>query len=394
MNLKAGLAVMGALLVAACAETPTKTPVVTGPHPVPPVTRPEPAKTPLPYLPSPVPEDRRLSNLPGWGQSDAFIALEALRSTCVYKKGRQYVQVCADMAKQEFNSPVEIMAFLNARLQVEPIEGTGLMTGYYVPDYEARHEPDAEFSEPVRMKPADLLVVPGSQLTPASSAAKVAARKVGDLYMPYFTRAEIEQMPPNFGAGPAYYMRPEDYFYMQLQGSGFLDLPDGSRVYAAYAADNGWPFVGIAKVMTERGILEKNQTSGDNIHAWLAAHRGPEAAEIMNANPRYGFFSIQPETTDAVGASGLALPAGSAIAVDPSQNDLGDLFWIDANAGTLKDAFPEYRRLVSALDTGGAIKGKIRADLYVGHGQRAGSEAGRIKHQLKMWRIVPYVPAS
>jgi len=365
------------LLVAACAERPVTPPVLVPPK------APE---TPSVYLPTPVPEGARLSDLPGWENTDPFIAIEALRATCQYKKGRQYAAVCADMARQDFETPHQIMAFLNAHFRVEKVEGQGMLTGYFVPDYDAQLTPDAEFSQPVRTRPADLVVVPGSQLTPASSAPKVAARKVGELYVPYYTRAEIEQLPSN----AQYYMRPEDYFFMQLQGSGFLDLPDGKRVYAAYAADNGWPFVGIAKTLTDRGILDKTQTSGDNIHAWLVAHRGPEATEIMNTNPRYGFFVIQPDQTEPVGASGLALPSGSAIAVDPSLNDMGDLFWIDADAGALKDSFPTYQRMVAALDTGGAIKGKIRADLYVGHGQRAGSEAGRIKHTLRMWRLMPY----
>ncbi|CAM3313296.1 MltA domain-containing protein [Asticcacaulis taihuensis] len=378
MRLRSGFALgLLALLVAACAERPVTPPVVTPPK------TPE---TPPVYLPTPVPEGARLSDLPGWENTDPFIAIEALRATCQYKKGRQYAPVCADMARQDFETPQQIMAFLNVHFRVEKVEGQGLLTGYFVPDYDAQLTRDAEFSQPVRTKPADLVYVPGSQMTPASSAPKVAARRLGDLYVPYFTRAEIEQLP----ATAQYYMRPEDYFFMQLQGSGFLDLPDGKRVYAAYAADNGWPFVGIAKTLTERGILDKTQTSGDNIHAWLAAHRGPEATEIMNANPRYGFFAIQPDQTEPVGASGLALPSGSAIAIDPTQNDMGDLFWIDADAGALKDSFPAYQRMVAALDTGGAIKGKIRADLYVGHGQHAGSEAGRIKHTLRMWRLVPY----
>jgi membrane-bound lytic murein transglycosylase A len=344
-----------------------------------------------------VPEALRLSNLPGWDSSDAFVALEALRATCAYKKGRQYAAVCQAMAAQDFDSPDQIKAFLVRSLAIEPVDGakdaTGTLTGYFVPDYQADYVKSDEFSQPVRPKPDDLVVVAGSQLTPAQSATKVAARKSGDKYVAYYTRAQIEQMPVSFASGAAYYMRPEDYFFMQLQGSGFLDMPDGKRVYAAYAADNGQPFVGIAKVMVDKGILAANQTSGDNIHAWLAAHRGPEAQAIMNANPRYGFFAIQPNQTEPLGAAGLPLPPGSAVAVDPAYHDLGDLFWIDASVGgnALNNAFPVYQRMVSALDTGGAIKGNVRADLYVGHGDRAGTEAGKIKHVLRMVRIVPYV---
>ena len=380
MRLRLGFALVLTLLVAACAERPATPPVVT-----PPKTPVETGQPPV-YLPTPVPEGARLSDLPGWEKADPFIAIEALRATCQYKKGRQYADICAAMTHQDFETPHQIMAFLNAHFRVEKVEGQGLLTGYFVPDYEAQLAPDAEFSQPVLTKPADLVTVPGSQMMPASTADSVAARKAGGAYVPYYSRAEIEQIPVT----AKYYMRPEDYFFMQIQGSGFLDLPDGRRVYAAYAANNGWPFVGIAKTLTDRGILDKTQTSGDNIHAWLAAHRGPEANEIMNTNARYVFFVIQPEQSEPVGASGLALPPGSAIAVDPSLNDMGDLFWIDADAGALKESFPTYQRMVAALDTGSAIKGKIRADLYVGHGQRAGSEAGRIKHSLRMWRIMPY----
>lgn len=385
MRLRLGFALVLTLLVAACAERPATPPVVT-----PPKTPTETGQPPV-YLPTPVPEGARLSDLPGWEKADPFIAIEALRATCQYKKGRQYADICAAMTRQDFETPHQIMAFLNAHFRVEKVEGQGLLTGYFVPDYEAQLAPDAEFSQVVRTRPADLVTVPGSQMTPASSAPKAAARRLGDLYVPYFTRAEIEQMSAYNVSGTQYYMRSEDYFFMQIQGSGFLDLPDGKRVYAAYAADNGWPFTGIAKTLTDRGILDKTQTSGDNIHAWLAAHRGAEATEIMNTNARYIFFVIQPEQSEPVGASGLALPPGSAIAVDPLLNDMGDLFWIDADAGALKESFPTYQRMVAALDTGGAIKGQIRADLYVGHGQRAGSEAGRIKHSLRMWRIVPYI---
>lgn len=341
---------------------------------------------------NPVALSRRLDTLPGWSDADPFIALEALRATCAYKGGGQYAQVCAAMP-QAFDTRQQIRDFLDSHLQVELVspdqQKTGLLTGYFVPDYDARLAPDAEFSQPVRGKPSDLVFVDGRQMTPRQTGTHVAARRVGGLYVPYYTRAEIEAQPAD--PSTQYYMRPEDFFFMQLQGSGFLDLPDGSRVYAAYAADNGLAFVGIAKIMVQQGLLDPGATSGDNIHSWLAAHRGPEAQAIMNANPRYGFFVIKPDQTEPLGAAGLPLPPGSAIAVDPGAHTYGDLFWLDAHAGanSLDNAFPAYQRMVAALDTGGAIKGEVRADLYVGHGQRAGVEAGRIKHNLRMWRIIP-----
>ncbi len=387
-HLRLGISAAFAVLLAACAQTPAPV-VTTPPGPTTPVTPPGPA-TP-PSAENPVPAAMRLSTLPGWDTADAFIAFEAVKATCGYKKGRQYGDICKLMLAQDFNAPDDIKAFLNSHFQVVPLDGSGLLTGYFVPDYDATRAPTDEFSQPVRTRPADLVTIPGAQLTPAQpNVAKIAARKVGDTYVPYYTREDIEKQPNTAD----YWMRPEDYFFMQLQGSGFLDLPGGARVYAAYAADNGQPFVGIAKVMVDRGLLASNQTSGDNIHNWLAAHRGPDATAVMNANPRYAFFAIQPNQTEPLGAAAVPLPPGSAIAVDPTQHDLGDLFWIDASAGTLSQAFPVYQRMVAALDTGGAIKGNIRADLYVGHGERAGTEAGRIKHTLHMYRIMPYVAGN
>ena len=382
-------------LLAACAEAP-QTPIQPQTPPAKPVTPPltPPAaeshpETPYVPGPNPVPAAMRLSTLPGWDQTDAFVAIEALRSTCAYKKGRQYADVCRAMAAQDFESPEQIKDFLNSHLQVEAIPGTGTLTGYFVPDYEAVTAPAGDFTQPVRTRPAHLVYVPGNQMSPWQPGAKVAARRAGGIYVPYYSRAEIERQP----AAAAYYMRPEDYFFMQIQGSGFLDTPDGKRVYAAYAADNGLPFVGIARTLVDRGILPAGQTSGDTIHAWLAAHRGAEAQGVMNSDGRYIFFSINPDQSEPDGAAGIPLPPGSAVAIDPAYHDLGDLLWIDATAGdgALDGAFPAYQRMVSALDTGGAIKGNIRADLYVGHGDRAGTEAGKIKHNLTMWRIVPYV---
>jgi membrane-bound lytic murein transglycosylase A len=372
LKLIAGLAL--SVMVAACAQTPK--PVT--PTPLPPVIpKPAPVTEPSSSL-------KPLTSLPGWGLSDSFVAFEALRGTCAYKKGRQYQRVCENLSHTDFADPDDIKAFFEANFGVEGLDGEGLLTAYFVPEYEAVSSPDAEFSQPVRLKPADLVIVRGDQMFPPQTATKVAARMVDGQYVPYYTRAEIEAQP----AQTPLYMRPEDYFFMQLQGSGYLELPDGSKFLAAYAADNGHPFVGIAKPMVDRGILEKDKSSGDNIRAWLAANRGDVAREMMNLNPRYAFFKIE-DPHDPLGAAGVPLPGGSAIAVDPAHHQYGDLYWIDANAGALKDAFPQYQRMVSALDTGGAIKGKIRADLYMGHGARAGTEAGRVKHKLKMWRIVP-----
>jgi membrane-bound lytic murein transglycosylase A len=159
---------------------------------------------------------------------------------------------------------------------------------------------------------------------------------------------------------------------------------------AAYAIGNGKRFAGIATAMKDKGLLTDNNTSGDRIHGWLAENRGPKAEAIMNLNPSYVFFTMVPyDGQEPAGAAGVPLPAGRAIAVDSGQHRYGQFYWIDAAAPSLAGAFPRYRRAVMALDTGGAIRGAVRADLYMGTGDAAGAEAGRVKHQLKMYRLAP-----
>jgi membrane-bound lytic murein transglycosylase A len=205
---------------------------------------------------------------------------------------------------------------------------------------------------------------------------------------PTAERAVIEAAPL---AEPALaWMRPEDLFFMQIQGSGVLDLPGGRRIRAVFAASNGKPFVGLARVMREDGLMADKETSQAAIHAWLAAHRGPEADALMRRNPRYIFFRVEPDDgAEPAGAAGVPLPAGRALAMDASRHAMGELYWIDASAPALTGAFPTYRRLAVALDVGGAIKGEVRADLYIGRGEAAGREAGRVRHVLKLYRLVP-----
>jgi len=204
-------------------------------------------------------------------------------------------------------------------------------------------------------------------------------------------RATIERSPPN---GALAWMRAEDLFFLQIQGSGVLTFPDGRRMKATYAADNGKPFVAIARPMVQQGIFPPNRASGEAIRAWLAANRGPRADAVMQINPRYIFFDVTPDDgREPAGAAGVPLPAGRAIAVDPSRHNYGDLYWIDAQAPILAGAHKVYRRLAMALDTGSAIRGQVRADLYIGRGDAAGAEAGRVRHTLKMMRLRPVDPA-
>lgn len=363
-----------AAVLSACATPPAQPPFA---PPVGPITRPispPGAATPIGAAP--------LSSLPGWSEENHAAALAAFREGCAAAGNSILAAPCNELRTTAVADP---RGWLEARFVAVPVGGEGLLTGYYAPEHEARAQPDAEFSAPVRSRPADLVIGPGG----AGPQTRQRVNPLTGLTGPYPDRAEIERQTPPASEILAW-MRPEELFFMQIQGSGYLTFPDGSRRRAAYAADNGRPFVGLARTMRERGLLVDHQTSAANIKSWLATRRGGEADALMRENPRYIFFKMSPDDgAQPPGAANVALPAGRAIAVDPAYHSYGQTYWISADAGALAGAFPSYRRLVSALDTGSAIKGPVRADLYIGRGSQAGTEAGRIRHRLRMWRLVP-----
>jgi len=368
-----------ALLLSACASVTTPPPATTGPVAPPPVTA-SPTGAPTPTALS-------FSSLAGWADEDHLAALSAFRAGCGVAKEPAMARVCGLARDTAIRDEAGARAFLEAHFRPEPVGDEGLLTAYFAPQYEARMSRNGEFTAPVRGLPADLVVLDLGAFEPAFVGKKITGHVEGPTFVPYPDRAAIEAVPTD---KPLAWMRPEELFFLQIQGSGVLVLPDGRRVRAAFAGHNGKPFVGIASAMRDQGLLPDNNTSGDAIRTWLAEHRGPEADAIMQLNPRYVFFKMAADDgKEPVGAAGVPLPPGRAIAVDPSRHAFGGLYWLDAAAPKLSGAFPTYRRLAVALDTGGAIKGDARADLYMGTGTAAGAEAGRVRHALRLYRLAP-----
>jgi membrane-bound lytic murein transglycosylase A len=367
----AALACLTLLVLAACATAP---PALGPASPAPSPWTPPPAVAPPPQV-----RPEAFNDLPGWGQEDHAQAFAMFRATCGAARDPGFVAVCRRAQVEPALDEPAARDFFETNFRPELIGGDGVLTAYFSPEYEARAEPDAEFSAPLRPKPADL--------EPSGPGGKDAALRVAGLLLPYPDRASIEATTPDQVLA---WMRPEELFFLQVQGSGVLVFPDGARAKASFAATNGRPFVGIANPMRDRGLLAGDNTSGEAIRAWLASHRGPEAQAVMALNPRYVFFRLSPDDgRQPAGAAGIPLPPGRAIAVDAGRHGMGELIYIDGVAPILNGAFPTYRRLVMALDVGGAIKGDVRADLYLGQGSAAGVEAGRVRHTLRMHRLTP-----
>ncbi len=379
-SLPAGLAAVScALTLAACATAPAPSPYHSQ-YSAPPTsgpTAPQRPATPSHLSPSgPFVANPDFSRLPGWAEDDHAAALAAFVTTCHVARDPDLADVCRRATALGHLNERDARRFLETNFRPEAAPQEGLLTAYFSPIYEARSAPGGPFTAPVRPRPADL---PPADWTSGQGA-------------PYAERADIDERPTEDALA---WMRPEDLFFLQIQGSGVLVYPDGGRAKAQFDGTNGARFRGIATPMREQGLLADNNTSGEAIRSWLAQHQGPQAQAVMQINPRYVFFKLGPDDgRDPAGAAGEPLIPGRAVAVDTSKHALGELFWIDASAPALAGAFPTYRRLTVALDAGGAIKGEARADLYLGRGPEAGLAAGRVRHILRLYRLAPVTSPS
>lgn len=315
------------------------------------------------------------SDLEGWTRDDHAADFDAFVSSCPLARDIPTAIVCQRAIALGRLDESGARRFLETNFRPERLPDAGLLTAYYTPIYEARSRPGGEFTAPVRPRPADL------------------PRRSNDagLDRAYADRSQIEARPARDALA---WMRPEDLFFLQIQGSGVLVFPNGPRLRAIYDGANGATFLGIAAPMRRQGLLLDQDTSAEKIRGWLSAHRGPDADAVMRLNPRYVFLRLQPDDgAEPSGAAGLRLPPGRALAVDPTKHTMGEAFWVDASSPSLSGAFPSYRRMAIALDSGSAIKGDVRADLYMGVGPEAGREAGRVRHVLHLFRLTPVIEA-
>lgn len=362
------------------------------------------AQTP-PQGPAPASD---FAGLSGWAEEDHLAALNAFRAGCGAGKDPVRARVC-QLAKALANADeTTARQFFETHFRLAPVDGEGVLTAYYAPVFDARRSRQGPFTAPVRPRPAGVRSGGGQDPIGALALASNTAGQaldddpIGAALAAADAETRAAAGPPPAGAlsraeinaqasdDALAWMRPEDLFFLQIQGSGVLVFDDGDRRKALYAGDNGLPFVGIARPMARQGLLRPDNVSGGSIQHWLADHAGPEAEAVMNLNPRYVYFRLAPaDGGEPAGAAGAPLPPGRAIAVDPAYHAYGELIWIDAATPSLAGAQARYRRLALALDTGGAIKGRVRADLYMGSGPDAGAEAGRVRHTLHMVELAP-----
>jgi membrane-bound lytic murein transglycosylase A len=268
---------------------------------------------------------------------------------------------------------------------------TGVVTGYYEPLLKGSRTPNERDRYPLYAPPDDLLTVDLSELYPELKDKRVRGRLEGKRVVPYWPRGDIETgKAPVAGKELVFVDDPVEAFFLQVQGSGRVQLAEGGIMRVGYADQNGHPFRSIARVLIERGAIPPNAASMQGIKQWARQHP-EELPALLDENPSYVFFrevTLDPSATidGPIGTLGIPLAAGRAIAVDPRSIPLGAPVFLST---TWPLSSRPLTRLVLAQDTGGAIRGPLRADFFWGFGEEAAREAGRMKQEGRMWVLWP-----
>lgn len=277
---------------------------------------------------------------------------------------------------EEFFTPLRI------RNNREP---TGMFTGYYEPELQGSRTQTDEFSTPLLTRPNDLVIVQLGEF-PGEHDGRIAGRVIDGNLRPFESRTEIEEGALS-NAEPLAWVRPVDAFFLQIQGSGRVVFEDGTALRAGYDGVNGHPYTAIGRTLIQEGHLTLENVSMQSIRDWLEANPD-EATNVMRSNASYVFFreiEVENPSLGPIGAAGVPLTPGYSLAIDPRYHAYGAPVYIST---TLPDGTP-FQRLMVAQDTGGAIRGPIRGDIFFGYGDEAGTVAGGMRSQGEMWVLVP-----
>jgi membrane-bound lytic murein transglycosylase A len=377
------------LLLSACAEV---------------ATQPETADVPL------VLKQSTFADLSGWGRDDLSQAVPALQKTCarLAKKDPSaaigvipeagtvgdWQRICLEFAGVNAQDNAALKSFVEQNFQ--PFEASaagnpqGLFTGYYEAGLKGSRTRHGAYRYPLHARPGDLVMVDLGEFRDELKGQRIAGRVTEGNLKPYEDRAKIVSGNwPHNDKVLVWIDNPVDAFFVQIQGSGVVQLdPEadgGSVMRIGYAGQNGHIYYAIGRELIKRGELSKDNVSMQAIRAWLAAHPD-QADEIMNTNRSYVFFTeITGEGPQ--GGEGVALTAGRSLAIDRSKIPYGIPVWVDIDEPV--PGTGDLQRLVMAQDTGGAIKGAVRGDMFWGFGEQAEAMAGPMKAQGRYWLLLP-----
>jgi membrane-bound lytic murein transglycosylase A len=349
------------------------------------------------------------SDVPGWNDDDQLAAYQTFRASCKSivaqhdappdskALGASLREPCRAARATEISDGARARSFFEENfvpLQISRLgEDAGFVTGYYEPIIEGSRVQTDVYNVPVYRRPSNLFMRGYSQASPDLPNKGQVFRKIGRRKLvPYYDRGQIEDgILAGRGIEICWLKDQTDLLFTQIQGSARVRLPDGSTVRINYDSYNGYPYTAVGRVLVERGIYTREEMTMQKIREWMEAN--PDGAkDVRRQNRSYVFFrEVQlSDKEEAIGAQGIPLTPGRSIAVDKALHVYGTPFFI---AGELpiesEKAKTPFRRLMIAQDTGSAIVGPARADLYFGAGPDAGKIAGRLKSNMRFVMLVP-----
>jgi membrane-bound lytic murein transglycosylase A len=349
------------------------------------------------------------TDIAGWREDDHLKAYQAFRLSCrsisAQSKppadpkalGTSLRDPCRAARALEISDGAKAKAFFEEHflpLRISRLgEGEGFVTGYYEPIIDGSHTQTDVYTVPVYRRPSNLFVRGARQNSAGLPNKGQVFRKIGRRKLvPYYDRAEIEDGAiAGRGLEICWLKNQTDLLFTQIQGSARVRLEDGSTVRINYDAHNGYPYTPVGRILIERNIIPKDQMSMQKIREWM--EQNPDGAnELRRQNRSYVFFREVPlsDKDEAVGAQGVPLTPGRSIAVDKALHVYGTPFFIEGELPIETElSKTPFRRLMIAQDTGSAIVGPARADLYFGAGLEAGKVSGRLRHNMRFVILIP-----
>jgi membrane-bound lytic murein transglycosylase A len=368
---------------------------------------PKKALPPPPLLPSKY-HEHSFDALKGWQEDDHLEALISFKVSCgrllKYPDEREYngfgvaadwkpaCQAAIDIENSTKDAAKGLFEKHFTVLSFRELED-GLFTGYYAPLYKGSKVKTDRFNAPLYAVPNDLQSLNLGQFDSRLKGRSVIGEVQAGKFVPYKDRKIIDQGAlENKGLELVWLEKAEETFFLQIQGSGFIELDNGEIMHLGYAQRNGRPYRAIGQYLIESGDVAREDMSLQAILGWMIAN--PEKSdELMWKNPSYVFFQLR-DNDKPVGSLGVGLTPGRSLAVDREHIPLGMPLWLETFQEQACDQetnilISHLNRLVIAQDTGGAIKGKIRGDVYWGIGDEAEKKAGPMKDKGTYYLLVP-----
>ncbi|HEY2070517.1 MAG TPA: MltA domain-containing protein [Rhizomicrobium sp.] len=345
------------------------------------------------------------ASLPGWDSNDPRAALASFRRSCgaitklpatramgTYGGTAGDWQGACNTVPASPSSAASARHFFETWFTPVAVAGDGLFTGYYEPELKASRTRHGAYQTPIYGLPSDLVSVDLGQFKPELAGVHIEGKLTGHTLTPYPTRAEIDAK--GVAAQTLFYAEdPIAVFFLHVQGSGRVRLEDGSSLRVAYAGQNGRPYTPVGRTLIEQGDLARGSVSLQSIRDWLKSHPD-KMRDVLESDQSFVFFQEKPvgdASLGSDGSEGVALTPGASLAVDAHLHPLGAPFYVattssDTEAGK---SVPLLQRLLIAQDTGGAIRGPVRGDVFWGFGPPAEEMAGRMTSRGRFYVLLP-----